>query len=226
MILNKITSRILKYITGLLLLSSSTTWANNNCCSYFSMENWYLAGAGSIGWHNNVEFSKNNQTVNFEFETGWDAIVALGLNICPFRLEIEGSYRRNNFDSVVARKETSQVPLNANSSVSFNAIGHVNYWNLMLNGYFDYCIREYFSVYLGAGFGATRAEFHAPYNKGCKKTQFAWQIMPGLAYSINCQVTLFTEYRLFSTSKLHSATNSSNREVYLNNIELGVRVNL
>lgn len=224
MILNQIKSCMLKYTIGLLLLLSSTALATNNCCNYFSIEKWYLAGAGSIGWHNDAEFSNNGTTSNYEFDPGWDAILALGLHICQFRLEIEGSYRRNDLDSIVVSKGTCKVFSNADA--------HVSYWNLMFNGYFDYCLCECFSAYFGAGLGMTRSEFElevqniSSNNTERKTNQFAWQIMPGLAYAYSCHVTLFAEYRLFSASKVYSVKNNSNDRVYLNNVELGIRLNL
>lgn len=218
---------ILQCLIGFLLLTSTTTFAEPAWCKCFSMDNWYVSGSVAVGLHNDTNFSKDGESINFEYETGFGNAFAFGLYICPVRLEIEGSFRRNDLDQASA-------PNIEESSSTKNIDGSLNYWSFMFNGYYDYFINDNWSIYLGGGIGITWAKFDikaiefpagSPVGKHTN-AQFAWQIIPGIAYEINCRVTAYAGYRLFGTSDVSANNIKSDKVALLHNIETGIRLTL
>lgn len=182
-----------KQIFCIILAAFALTNAKAVCCK--EQNNWYIQGISSFGWHNKtkVEFidTKLHQ------KAGFGGALAIGRIMDCWRLELEGSHRRNH--------AKSKFGLMSNTA-------------LMANLYYDIPVTDVVSLYLGAGAGVASVNGKIPAlhsedgerivkkKKGHIDTVFAWQLMGGISCALSDQWDLFGGYRLFSTAKPTLAT--------------------
>lgn len=181
---------------------------------------YYIAAAGDIAWHNDIRFNfEEGQFREFVYDVGQGTSFSIGKICRNWRLEIEGAYRKSNLERI-------------NSAVfGEEATGFVRDFALMLNGYWDvYVPCSWWIFYIGGGLGVSFQERQACSSNSdlakASNTLFAWQGMSGFAYEIIEHVYLNLGYRLFMTAKPRSSFEHANDIVLINNIELGVRIEL
>lgn len=171
----------------------------NPCCP---CNNWYVAGSGSVAWHNALKFQENAASLSVNYKTGWGAAASVGylFDMCngwDLRLEGEFVYRRNNLKNV-----TFTVPGIFSGTGSIH--GHNQDAAIMANLIADMGLFCDWSFYLGGGIGASFNKLSATVfgvNGSRSQTLFAWQFLTGLSYCICQDVSLTVGYRLFGTTK-------------------------
>jgi opacity protein-like surface antigen len=183
---------------------------------------YYIAAAGDIAWHNPIRFADEDPLVSFveqDYDVGLGISTAFGMTCSCWRLEFEGAYRKSNVDKI----ETAIS--------SEDATGFVRDFTLMVNGYWDvYVPCSWWIFYLGGGLGVSFQERQtcstlSAFEK-TSNTLFAWQGMAGFSYEIIEHVFLNAGYRLVMTAKPRDSTQHADNIVLINNIELGVRIEL
>lgn len=185
---------------------------------------FYIAAAGDIAWHNNIRFNPAEGGFSDKsYDIGQGTSFSLGWVCGHRRLEIEGAYRKSNIDRI-----SLQV---GPFDVAGDATGFVRDFTLMLNGYWDVHVpNSWWIFYIGGGVGVTFHEREDCSNftplATASNTLFAWQGMSGFAYEIIDHVYLNLGYRLVMTAKPRSSFEHAADIVLINNIELGVRVEL
>lgn len=182
-------------------------------------DNYYIAANADIGWHNNIKFQPEGGFAEFAYDAGQGISFSVGRACQHWRMEIEGAYRKSN-----AKRLSDQF-------FTEDATGFVRDFALMLNGYWDvYVPCSWWIFYIGGGVGVSFHERQICANltdlTRASNTLFAWQGMAGFAYEIIDHVFLNLGYRLFMTAKPRSSTEKADDVVWINNIELGVRIEL
>lgn len=132
-----------------------------------------------------------------DFDIGYMGTASVGYNwffpesFADLRVELEGSYRNNDTDSLG----------------SLDLDGQVETFGAMVNGIID--IRTTWPVvpYLGIGFGYARVMYEddgagitAPIDDN--DTEFAYQVMGGFNYDLSSNLAVGIEYRYFETERL------------------------
>jgi opacity protein-like surface antigen len=138
-------------------------------------------------------------------DEGVSATVAIGRYYGPWRFEVEGGYRYNEFDYAAS----GPVPGFGTGTLALD--GDFQTITAMLNVYFDIPLNDRWNVYLGAGAGAafTTADFDATFAAGGitfsgserdDDTVFAYQGMAGVSYAATERLVITLGYRLFHTT--------------------------
>lgn len=184
-------------------------------------DNWYFAAAGDIAWHNNVKFEGfGGEFAKYDYDIGQGISVSVGKACRCWRMEFEAAYRKSNLDTITS------------IFLSEDATGFIRDFTLMLNAYWDvYIPNSFWIFYLGGGFGVSFNEKQDASTDTDLKTKSntiaAWQGMSGISYELRKHVFVSAGYRIFMTSKIRSLSGiRSNDIVIINNIEIGVRIEL
>lgn len=186
---------------------------------------WYIAGSGNIVWHNDIEFKpKEGGFTKFRYDVGPGMTAAIGVLLREWRIEIEGAYRKNDL-----RRLSIKTPTGIKASGRTS--GNVRDFAMMLNGYWDILIpNSWWVVYVGGGVGVSCHRREAVDFTGFfahrDQTLLAWQVMAGVSYEIVEHTFLTAGWRLFSTPKVRSPRERSDEIILVNNIEIGVRIEL
>lgn len=193
-------------------------------------DGYYIAAAGDVAWHNNLKFSLDQNRFNeISYDIGQGTSFSIGKICRNWRLELEGAYRKSNVD-----RFSTRFFLEEGSTFEFfseAATGFIRDFSLMLNGYWDvYVPCSWWIFYIGGGVGVSFQErqFCASTTDLAidSNTLLAWQGMTGFAYEIIEHVFLNLGYRIFMTAKPRSTTQKADDIVLINNIEMGVRIEL
>lgn len=225
----------------LLCLSAIPSIAQINAIDY-----WYISTSGSVDWHRETEILNTATKENIKYDTGWDAKLSGGLQADNWRLELEGSYRINDIDSVRA----SDFPTGLAFDTSVG--GHIENWSLMVNFFYDIpLVKKALFLYFGAGAGASYMNLEVNSFTGTltggstnfgafsdNDVLFAWQLMAGLSLDIPTRslaipfICPYVGYRLFATtepkgfSRNVGTNNLDTRHEYfpyVNSVEVGFR---
>lgn len=212
-----LTPSLNKLILGVVLICPMLS-ANGSTLLHLR-DAYYLSASGDIGWHNNIRFEAEGGFSAVAYDIGQGTSIAVGRACGHWRAEIEGAYRKSN----AMRIETNIL--------TEDSTGFVRDFSLMLNGYWDvYIPCSWWIFYIGGGVGVSFQEREdcSPNSNldRASNTLFAWQGMSGFAYEIIDHVYLNLGYRLFMTAKPRSSTEHADDIVWINNIELGVRIEL
>src|SRR6266702_36260 len=91
-----------RILLSIIFAGLALTSAQAACNNYNVQEcnNWYVQANGSLGWHNDSRYSfGSNKADSFHFKderkAGFGGSLAVGRIIDQWRLELEGSYRKN-----------------------------------------------------------------------------------------------------------------------------------
>jgi opacity protein-like surface antigen len=142
-------------------------------------------------------------------ETGWGAAAAVGFGTTAgVRLELEGSWRQNDFDEL--RGAGIPVPID----------GDVDALALMGNVVFEPVLAFPVRPYIGAGLGGARLAIDAE-DTSDNDTVFAYQGMVGVSVGIGGRGALFGGYRYFATDDPEFGDVTT--EYRSHNLEIGVR---
>ncbi len=186
---------------------------------------WYIAGAGDIGWHNEVKFKPGGGGLTkFHYDVGYGTSVSVGVLLRHWRLEVQGLYQKNDLKKLNVRTPLGLIARGRRS-------GNIRQSAIMFNGYWDVLIpNSWWVVYVGAGVGPGFHHREATDSTGLfaqrNETQLAWQAMAGFSYEIVDHTFLTLGWRIFSTPKVHSSSERSEQIIIIQNIEIGVRIEL
>lgn len=166
-----------------------------------------------------------------EFDVGYALGGFGGYKFCGgFRVEGEISYRYNKLKKVkfgcdnIDFASASDVDVDCNgsyrsySSGSYGSYdsygsgshhknkGHLKAWSYMVNAYYDIPAGwDCYSIlpYIGFGLGYSQQKLKTPHICEAKKNGFAWQVMLGLDYVIDCNMDVALEYRFHKGKAEH-----------------------
>ncbi len=197
-------------ISGCIMLLSLTTSA------YGAEEKTYLSASFfGLGLFSDAEVSNSKaSTTDFtvEADTGFAVGAALGYDFYGFpRIEAEIAYQNNALDKVSTT--VGNVSLHDNiDSLAF-----------LVNGYWDFTNRSFWTPYLSAGLGAAliNVDDNTAYLGNDSATVFAYQFGAGLGYAVNEEITLEGKYRYFATTNAEFANGEV--EYASHNIYAGMR---
>lgn len=163
--------------------------------------------AGAFGGANFLQTEKKHCT-KYEFDTGYNVGVLLGYKFCGgFRVDAEVCYRYNRLRKIKFGDDSFSFSGSegdgfdsgsfSSSSSSGRCKKHFYSWSYMANAYYDIsipgCECYSFFPYVGAGVGYSQTRLKSFCNH--KKHGFAWQVMAGLAYVIDCNMDVALEYK-------------------------------
>jgi opacity protein-like surface antigen len=158
----------------------------------------YVKGFGGASWPSNFEttLKEDGEQIarpSFDYETGYTLGVAVGATLTPnISMEIEYAYR--SADAAITDRDEDDESERANGDTTANA--------LMFNAIYMFdgmgatgAIRPY----LGGGIGGVNVETSVPGQNYDADTLFAYQLIGGVGYELNSNVTLYAEGRWFQT---------------------------
>lgn len=163
-----------------------------------SLGDIYVKGFGGATWPSNFETTlrEDGEQIarpSFDYETGYTLGVAVGAAFTPnLSMEIEYAYRST--DAAITDRDEDDESSRANGDTSANA--------LMFNAIYMFdgmgatgAIRPY----LGGGIGGVNVETSVPGQNYDADTLFGYQLIGGVGYELNANVTLYAEGRWFQT---------------------------
>lgn len=161
----------------------------------FSLEDAYIKGFGGASWPSDldttlIEEGEQIALPSFDHDTGYTLGVAVGAAVTPnLSVELEYAYRKADF-TVSDRDEgdqtdgdTSAKALMVNALYVFDGMGPTGA----------------VQPYLGAGIGAANVEMSAGGQDFDADRLLAYQLIGGVGYKVNPNVSLFAEGRWFQT---------------------------
>lgn len=173
---------------------------------------WYVSGFAGPAWHREMSTSltiTGQPTSSFitDYKTGYDLGGSIGAVFCrSWRLEAEFAFRTFRGDRVIV----GPLPLTSGQSADISDYPYTRYrsFSIMANGFYDFCLCETVSWYVGGGIGPSWVEYKirpsaalgGPNAKN-DKVRFSYQIMTGIAYRLCNNISLTVGYRLWGTTK-------------------------
>ena len=148
---------------------------------------FYFSGFGGVNIID--DFEAPSLGLIADVDTGYAVGGALGLDMGLFRLEVEGTYRDNDVDSVRF------------NGIDFQADGDLTAWSAMTNFIIDIPVTNQLSAYLGGGIGASGVEADFGYGQSTiddDDVVFAWQLLAGVSYAFTERTEAYVEYRYFT----------------------------
>lgn len=156
----------------------------------------------------------NAGTAEMSFDSGFLGTVAVGHDLAnPFRVEGEYGWQKNDLDRLSY----------SNQFGNFDQ-GDLKIQSLMVNGYYDIDTGSSWRPFLGVGIGWAKVDLNTPaLPLGDNDDVFAYQLMVGVAYAIDCEWSVDVQYRFFGTqdATIQGADFSMNS----NNLMVGLRYN-
>lgn len=179
----KMKINIFKLITALSLAITALIGAEETCPKPYK---YYASAFAGANWLHlkNIEYAK--------FKVGYAGVAALGMVINPdWRVEVEGSYRRNELDYLKVFAGHHVHPKLHSDTKALLA-------NLYYEMNFGSAIRPY--IGLGLGYSEIRMVYSSHYeNLTEKKGQVCSQVILGAKTSLTESVDLGLEYRYFTS---------------------------
>ncbi|WP_170545891.1 outer membrane protein [Ruegeria arenilitoris] len=206
-------------VTRLILASAALTVSASALAAQSLSDGLYIQGFAGYSQLQDSDFSGtvngSPQSVDTEFDAGYGLGIAVGTEIPRWsndrigtRVELELSYRDSDVDGV----NFSGNGPGAEGNIS----GDVTQTSLFANVLVDFKQAGAFTPYVGLGLGATYSDLDFAYGPGValddSDTNFAAQVIAGVAYEINANValTLDTRYsRAFDVSSERLAPNGA-----------------
>ena len=156
---------------------------------------WYVGIEGGADWVQDWDFKSRTTFItthtHFDttnFNTGWAVLATVGYAFQNWRVELEGGYRDNKIDSIVARGFTSNT---------FDFGGSLKEISVMANVHYDIPLTSKLMFSIGAGAGGDRVDVNFNATPGSDVTQwrFAYQGIAGLSYAIGSRTDVTLNYR-------------------------------
>ena len=197
---------------------------------------WYVAAAGTVSEPRDTKGAIANagapgftvRTAN-SFETGYGVQAAIGRQVGRFRLEGEIGFTRDKQDHYVAiAPPTGRIPADVEQDTL----------RAMVNGYVDLSDGS-IQPFIGAGIGVARIDLQfvaarAPFPTEAPRelindrgTEFAYQLMGGLAVPLTERLRLTAQYRWFDVGKFELEDvrgERVTRSLSSHNLDLGLRL--
>ena len=174
-----------------------------------------------------------DNAASVDHEYGWDAGGTIGYDFGGFRVEVEGSYRRADVDSINA---TTTIPAftatggvaNAAAGNFDTAGGRTSALSFMLNGLLDFGPDDGLQGFVGGGVGVARVKAKYALNTNGSflndsDTVFAYQALAGIRAPLNDNIDVTLKYRFFNADdvKLVDVGNRSNEARFRSHSILG-----
>ncbi len=206
-------------VTRLILASAALTVSASSLTAQSLSESLYIQGFAGYSQLQDSDFNGtvngSSQSVDTDFDAGYGLGVAIGTEVPQWtndrigtRVELELSYRDSDVDGV----NFSGNGPGAEGNIS----GDVTQTSLFANVLVDFKRAGAFTPYVGLGLGATYTNVDFSYGPGVtlddSDTNFAAQVIAGVAYEIdpNVALTLDTRYsRAFDVSSERLAPNGA-----------------
>ncbi len=160
-----------------------------------------------LGIHTGPNWIDDTQTsgTTGEMDTGYAAGLTGGYDFGMFRVEAQGTYRKNDID---------KINIFGNSTI---CDGDISSAALMLNAYFEYENSTPITPFIGAGAGFNRIKYkgYAKYGSATTVTYntsenaFAWSLAAGLAWKISGKMTLDFLYQYLRSNDVDVAGTSN-----------------
>jgi outer membrane protein OmpA-like peptidoglycan-associated protein len=137
-------------------------------------------------------------SAEFEYDTGWAMVGALGFKGNNLRIEFELGYRDNQSDTV-----TTTPP------AATTLFSDVTYFSQMVNVVWDIPLGETVEFSIGGGAGGAQVDYDLGGTFGGLQSiddgeyVFAYQGIAGLSVDVSDHVEIFAEYRYFDTDEFH-----------------------
>lgn len=177
-------------------------------------DSMYLKASLGIGMamDSDVDNLPNNAgTAKVTYDSGWLGTVAVGYNFAgPLRTDFEYLWQKNDIDTLAYN----------NSFGNFQE-GDFKTQAFMLNGYYDIATGSPWIPYFGAGIGWAKLDLNSPGLPFSDNDDvFAYQLMGGLGYAVNDQLTLDIQYRFMGTGD--AEIQGADYDMHSNDIIFGV----
>ncbi len=177
---------------------------------------FYLSGFGGVNLID--EFTAPSLGLSADLDTGYAVGGAVGADLGLFRLEVEGTWRDNDIDTVSVR------------GTEFDSDGDLTSWSAMGNLLFDIPVTNQLTAYLGGGLGAAGVDAEFGYGRTSiddDDVVFAWQGIAGVSYAFTPTTEAYVEYRYFTAEdpELGAGSNAVEFDSYeSHSILAGVRI--
>lgn len=164
----------------------------------FSLGEFYVKGFGGATWPSNFDatLKEGGERIarpSFDYDTGYTLGAAVGAAFTPnVSMEIEYAYRRA--DVAITDRDDDDASSRANGDTSANAF--------MFNALYVFDgmgATGAIQPYLGGGIGAVNVETSVPGQNYDADTLLAYQLIGGVGYELNPNVSLYAEGRWFQT---------------------------
>jgi opacity protein-like surface antigen len=164
----------------------------------FSLGEVYIKGFGGATWPSNFdstlrEGGERIARPSFDYDTGYTLGAAVGAAFTPnISMEIEYAYR--SADVTITDRDGDDESGRANGDTSANAF--------MVNALYVFDglgATGAIQPYLGGGIGAAKVETSASGQNFDSDTLLAYQLIGGVGYELNPNVSLYAEARWFQT---------------------------
>jgi outer membrane protein OmpA-like peptidoglycan-associated protein len=176
---------------------------------------WYISGGGGLNVLQDDDSALLTTSVpagttfpvGFNFDLGSAAAGAVGAFLpYAFRIEVEGAYRENKFDTT---SFTFTPPPGAFfiPPITSSASGKVKGWSVMANILKDFPLGSGVTPYIGGGAGMARRHLDmacvAPISctLSDSDTNFAYQGIAGISFDLTDNLQAFADYRYFVVEK-------------------------
>ena len=173
--------------------------------SVFARGGTYLALRGGASFLSNTDYMGT-----LDFDTGYEASVAIGYNYIPGRVEVELGSRNNSFSCSTTDCQDTALTLMFNGYAEFPD-QHIGGMNI--------------STFFGGGVGMSRVAFNL---LGGDNTDlvFAYQITFGVGHELSDTMTLDIGYRYFATEDPEYAGGTVSIENQGSTIFIGLRLEI
>ena len=110
---------------------------------------WYVGGefGAMLVEDIDIDLGATDDAYTLDSDYGYDGAIFAGYDLGMFRIEVEGSYKKAEFDGV---SSTVALP-GVTAGGRYNAAGDVNSMSAMLNGMVDFGDDEGTSGFIGGG---------------------------------------------------------------------------
>lgn len=163
-------------------------------------------GGLSIADEVDVDLADTDPQINAAFadtNVGIDTALVVGYDFGAFRLEAEGGYKQNGYDSLTV---LNSGILSGNLTVPGGTVVEneedLSIWSGMLNGLIEFGKDDGLQIFAGGGAGFANVSLPVEVaGVGTvvddNKTDFAWQLLGGLRFAVTDNLDLGLKYRYF-----------------------------
>lgn len=182
---------------------------------------WYVSGYGGPATHRETDTQFTDSTsVNptqdliTDYRTGYGVGGALGAVFCrSWRLEVEAYFRNFNGKRVVLAQDSLTATTaccvdGCTVNALYNPSTHYRSFSFMANGFYDFCLCDTVSWYVGGGIGPTWVEYRVKpvgaaftFDAKTSEVRFSYQLMTGIAYRFCNHASITVGYRFWGTTK-------------------------
>lgn len=198
----------------LTLLAAALALCASTAVAQLDTSSWYISTTGNLNWQNKTTIGNSVPMFSgytlTDYNTGFGGAVALGTQLDEnWRVELEGSYRRNNIKYNNKIFGDKMLGYRANTSV-------------MANAFYDHPLSEKVKLYVGGGIGYSHA-YYQLLGGSITDNVFAFQVMPGLSFAVCDNVEFTVGHRFFATTKTKIEDTLGSKMPYSNSVEAGFR---